>query len=94
MMTASVGLQRIISPMFAQLCFASIALSTVIMAAAAAATTDQGKKACAVEAKALCPSEMRSFSRKRVEACMIARIDQTSPTCHEAMLRIKAQRGA
>jgi len=37
---------------------------------------------------------MRSFSRKRVEACMIARIDQTSALCHSTMLEIKAQREA
>jgi hypothetical protein len=37
---------------------------------------------------------MRTFSRKKVEACMIAKIDQTSPLCHAAMLQIKAQRGA
>jgi hypothetical protein len=37
---------------------------------------------------------MRTFSRRRVEACMIAKIDQTSPICHAAMLRIKAEREA
>jgi hypothetical protein len=37
---------------------------------------------------------MKSLSRKKVEACMIVKIDQTSPTCHAAMLRIKAQREA
>lgn len=34
------------------------------------------------------------MSRKKVEACMIQKIDQTSPTCHAAMLRIKAEREA
>ena len=60
----------------------------------AQAGEDIGKKACAQEAKKLCPNEMRSFSRKKVEACMIAKIDQTSPVCHAAMLRIKAEREA
>lgn len=55
---------------------------------------DPGKKACAAEARVLCPAEMRTFSRKKVEACMIAKIEQTSPLCHAAMLQIKAQRGA
>lgn len=55
---------------------------------------DPGKKACVQEARRLCPAEMKSLSRKKVEACMIAKIDQTSPGCHAAMLRIKAQREA
>jgi hypothetical protein len=55
---------------------------------------DAGKKACVQEARRLCPAEMKSLSRKKVEACMIVKIDQTSPTCHAAMLRIKAQREA
>lgn len=53
---------------------------------------DLGKKACAVEARRLCPAEMATWSRKKVETCMIAKIDQTSPTCHAAMLRIRAER--
>ena len=60
----------------------------------AQAAEDLGKKACAQEAKRLCAAEMRSFSRKKVEACMIVKIDQTSPLCHAAMLRIKAEREA
>jgi hypothetical protein len=55
---------------------------------------DPGKKACVQEARRLCPAEMKSLSRKKVEACMIVKIDQTSPTCHAAMLRIKTQREA
>jgi hypothetical protein len=58
------------------------------------AAPDLGKRACAQEAKRLCPAEMRSFSRGRVERCMIAKIAQTSPICHAAMLRIKAEREA
>ena len=60
----------------------------------ATAAPDLGKRACAREARQLCPAEMRSFSRARVEQCMIARIELTSPTCHSAMLRIKADREA
>ena len=59
-----------------------------------AAAPDPGKKACAKEARKLCPAEMKSLSRKKVEACMIAKVDQTSPVCHAAMLKIKAQREA
>ncbi len=71
---------------------AAIALFAV--SGSAQAAPDLGKRACAQEAKRLCPAEMRSFSRRRVEACMIAKIDQTSPICHAAMLRIKAEREA
>ena len=60
----------------------------------AQAAPDIGKRACAQEARRLCPAEMRSFSRKRVEACMIVKIEQTSAVCHATMLKIKAQREA
>ena len=73
-------------------CLAVAALLT--NAGAAQAAPDIGKRACAKEARRLCPAEMRSFSRKRVEACMIVKIDQTSAVCHATMLQIKAQREA
>lgn len=69
-------------------------LALLGMATAAHATPDLGKKACAQEARRLCPAEMRSLSRKRVEACMIVKIDQTSEICHAAMLRLKAEHDA
>ncbi len=61
---------------------------------AAVSEEAQGKKACVVEARRLCPAEMKTMRRSVVEACMIAKIDQTSPVCHSAMLRIKAEREA
>lgn len=64
------------------------------MPVAPAAAEDLGKKACIADARRLCPAAMQSMSRKKVEACLIARIDQTSPVCHAAMLQIKAQRQA
>ena len=72
----------------------SAAIALFAVSGSAQAAPDLGKRACAQEAKRLCPAEMRSFSRRRVEACMIAKIDQTSPICHAAMLRIKAGREA
>ena len=71
------------------LLFTYAALPTAVWARA---PDDAGKKACVVEARRLCPAEMRSMSRKKVEACMIVKIGQTSPVCHAAMLRIKAER--
>ena len=78
---------------------AILAIATVLMPmtigpVAAQAETDPGKKACVVEARRLCPMEMKAMSRKKVDACMIQKIEQTSPTCHAAMLRIKAEREA
>ena len=70
------------------------ALVLIAASGTAQAAPDLGKRACAQEARRLCPAEMRSFSRRRVELCMIVRIDQTSPICHAAMLRIKAEREA
>lgn len=78
--------------------FGDIALATgaifmsVGMASSAAAAPDPGKKACVKEARVLCPSEMKSMSRKKVEACMIENIKKTTPVCHAAMLKIKAER--
>jgi hypothetical protein len=78
---------------FPRLSLAAATLSALTMASAAMAA-DPGKKACATEARSLCPAEMRTMSRKKVEACMIAKIDQTSAICHAAMLQIKAQHEA
>lgn len=73
--------------------FGALLLASVIPVVARA-EPDPGKKACAKEARLLCPAEMKSMSRKKVEACMIAKIAQTSQVCHAAMLRIKADREA
>lgn len=66
----------------------------VAVTGSALAAPDPGKKACAKEARVLCPAEMKSLSRKKVEACMIMNIERTSPGCKAAMLRIKAEREA
>ena len=73
----------------------ALAIAALLFSVTAqAAPADIGKRACAQEARRLCPAEMRSFSRKRVEACMIVKIEQTSAVCHATMLKIKAQREA
>jgi hypothetical protein len=69
-------------------------LASIAMASPAIAAPDPGKKACVQEARTLCPAEMKSLSRKKVEACMIRNIERTSPTCKSAMLKIKAEREA
>jgi hypothetical protein len=72
----------------------SLTVLSVLAMASSAFAADPGKKACAAEARVLGPAEMRTLSRKKVEACMVVKIDQTSPICHAAMLQIKAERGA
>ena len=67
-------------------------VTSVAMTGSALAAPDLGKKACAKEARILCPAEMKSLSRKKVEACMIRSIEKTSPVCKSAMLKIKAER--
>lgn len=69
-------------------------VTTFALTSPAVAASDPGKKACAQEARKLCPAEMKSMSRKKVEACMIRNIEKTSPTCKSAMLKIKAEREA
>lgn len=71
-----------------------VTVASIVMTGPAIAAPDPGKKACVQEARKLCPAEMKSLSRKKVEACMIAKIEQTSPTCKSAMLKIKAEREA
>jgi hypothetical protein len=66
--------------------------ASIAMTSPAFAAPDPGKKACVQEARKLCPAEMKSLSRKKVEACMIRNIEKTSPTCKSAMLKIKAER--
>jgi hypothetical protein len=68
--------------------------ASIAMTSPAFAAPDPGKKACVQEARKLCPAEMKSLSRKKVEACMIRNIEKTSPTCKSAMLKIKAEREA
>lgn len=79
---------------YAILAVSAVLLPVAMSAATAQAEPDQGKKACVAEARRLCPMEMKSMSRKKVEGCMIQKIDQTSAVRHAAMLRIKAEREA
>ncbi len=67
-------------------------VTSIAMTGSALAAPDLGKKACAKEARVLCPAEMKSLSRKKVEACMIKNVEKTTPICKSAMFRIKAER--
>ena len=67
------------------------ALALIGTSGSAWAAPDPGKKACIADAKLLCPVEMKALSRKRVQACLIAKIEKTSPLCHSTMLTLKAE---
>ena len=75
-------------------------LSLAVMATALVATApaqaapDEGKRACLQDAKKLCVAEMRTLSRKRVQACLIAKLPQVSPVCHATMMKLKAEHDA
>jgi hypothetical protein len=70
------------------------AIGLAAIATVPAGAEDAGRKACFADAKRLCPAQVNAFKRKAVEACMIQRIDETSPTCHATMLAIRDQRQA
>ena len=68
----------------------ALAFVALVMAAPAHAE-DAGKAACMPDAKRLCAAEMKTLSRSRVRACLITHIEQTSPTCHDFMVKARAQ---
>lgn len=78
---------------YPQLALAVMA-AALVTAAPAQAAPDEGKRECLQDAKTLCAKEMRSFSRKKVQVCLIAKIAQTSPMCHATMLKLKAEHDA
>ena len=64
---------------------------TAVLASVPAHAADPAKQACIGDAKRLCAPEMRKWSRSRVRACLIMHIEQTSPTCHDFMVKARAQ---
>jgi hypothetical protein len=71
---------------------ASLLAIAAVASVTPASAADQGRKACFADAKRLCPAQVKAFNRKAAEACMIQRIEETSPTCHATMLAIRDQR--
>ena len=72
----------------------SLLSAALVATSPAQAAPDQGKRACLTDAKVLCAAEMRSLSRKQVQACLIAKIDKVGPVCHATMLKLKAEHDA
>ena len=65
-----------------------------LLATPPARADDPARRACYPDAVRLCPAEVRSLSRHRVELCLANRIDQTTPACHAMILTVRAQRQA
>ncbi len=76
-----------VRPMGRALAFTVAALLATNPAHAA----DEGKHACMGDAKRLCSAEMKSLSRSKVRACLIAHMEQTTPMCHDFMVKARAQ---
>ena len=74
-------------PLFA----AMVALVATTPFTTAAYAADPGRAACMADAKRLCAAEMNSLSRKKVRACLIVHMEQTSPGCHEFMVKARAE---
>jgi hypothetical protein len=71
-----------------------IALALAIWLAAGATTAhaaDDGKHACMPDAKRLCSNEMRSLSRRKVQACLIQHMEETTPVCHDFMVKARTE---
>lgn len=69
-----------------------IALAFVgLLVTVPAHAADPAKQACIADARRLCAPEMQTLSRSRVRACLITHIEQTSPTCHEFMVKARAR---
>jgi hypothetical protein len=62
-----------------------------LLAAVPAYAADPGKAACMPDAKRLCAAEMNSLSRSKVRACLIAHMEQTTPVCHDFMVKAREQ---
>ena len=60
-------------------------------ASASAPAPQSVREACMPDIRALCATELGSFDRAKVRACLIANIKRTSPACQAAA---KAQQDA
>ncbi|WCM25885.1 hypothetical protein NDN01_17895 [Sphingomonas sp. QA11] len=72
---------------------AAIATARGVISAPAWAE-DLERKACFVDAKRLCPTEVKALSRSRVRVCLLARVEQTSLGCHAFILKAQADKKA
>ena len=67
------------------------ALAASLLTATGAHAADPGKAACMPDAKRLCAAEMKSLSRSKVRACLIAHMSETAPVCHDFMVKARAE---
>lgn len=69
-----------------------IALVLLAGVAGSAWADDPAKKACFADAKRLCPAEVKSLSRHKVELCLNRQVEKTTPGCHAMILKVRADR--
>lgn len=70
------------------LCFGTVLLSVVTSPAVA---QDNVREACMADLRKYCSSELMTFDREKVRACLRTNIKKTSPACRAA---VKARREA
>ena len=68
-----------------------LAASALLLSAAPLSAQDNVREACMPDIRKYCSAELRTFSREKIRACLVANIKKTSPACQEAA---KARRDA
>lgn len=69
-----------------------LAMLVIVAIPGSGQAADPARAACYADAKRLCPEAVRALSRKRAEACLAAKIDQTSSSCHAMILKVRDER--
>jgi len=64
---------------------AVLALSAPVLSAPALAHAEPSKAACIADAKVVCKSEMATFNKTAVQACLAKNVDKVSPDCRAFM---------
>ncbi|MDE1915252.1 MAG: hypothetical protein KGJ57_10150 [Sphingomonadales bacterium] len=63
---------------------------SLMQAGALMASADPARQACISDVHRLCKAEMQTMSRSKVRACLIVHMAETSPPCHDFMVRARA----
>lgn len=56
----------------------------------AMAAPDPARQACLADAHRLCEADVKAMNRGKVRACLITRMAETSPPCHDFMVKARA----
>ena len=66
----------------------------VMPAMARAGGAGDARRLCMPDAKRLCSAQVKAMNKKAAELCLWQKIDQTSPQCHQMIVKIRAERQA